>query len=215
MPTEFCPQCSEPRITDMRYCRKCQFDFMPQEVAAQPAGSLGVTTEPPAAAAQTKRKHGRLTAVLGVTAVIMLLALVGSSKPADTLGGATSLGPITYSPTVKITYKLVGSGTEGAVRGAAPTSADITYTDGSGNIQQATGVSVPLISTHNFPGISFTVDHGTFVQFSAQNNGADGDLTCSIEADGAVINTGRSQGGYANRQLFSSSPVSIAGFVTW
>ena len=58
-------------------------------------------------------------------------------------------------------------------------------------------MSVPLTSTHNFPGISFTVDHGTFVQFSAQNNGADGDLTCSIEADGAVINTGRSQGGYA------------------
>lgn len=95
---------------------------------------------------------------------------------------------ITYSPTVKITYKLVGSAT----------SAPITYTDGSGDIQQATQVSVPLFteSTHAL-GVSVVVDHGTFVQFSAQNGGADGDLTCSIEADGVVINRGHSQGGYA------------------
>lgn len=42
-----------------------------------------------------------------------------------------------------------------------------------------------------------TVEHGQFVSISAQNAGDSSTLNCSIEADGAVINIGHADGGYA------------------
>jgi len=90
------------------------------------------------------------------------------------------------SGTVLVTYKLAGSAS----------GADLTYTDGSGNIQQQTGRAVP-VTTSGKEGMSFTSHHGAYVSFMAQNNDASGNLTCSIEADGVPINTGQSSGGYA------------------
>jgi hypothetical protein len=89
---------------------------------------------------------------------------------------------------VEVEYRLTGSAS----------GADITYTDGSGNIQQQTGVAVPLVRESSGDlGIHFRVERGSFVTFSAQNTGSSGDLDCEIRADGRVINTGHSSGGYA------------------
>src|SRR5664280_3314995 len=55
---------------------------------------------------------------------------------------APKSGPVT------VTYKLTGSGPR-------TSSADLTYTDGSGNIQQQTGRVVPL-TTSGKEGMSFT-----------------------------------------------------------
>jgi hypothetical protein len=100
----------------------------------------------------------------------------------DMIGSATSFG----SPAT-VTFTLTGSAR----------SASITYTDSAGNIQQAANVDVPLVRTSGEQGITIRVPHGTFVSFSAQNVGATGDLDCKITADGKVVNTGHSQGGYA------------------
>lgn len=87
-----------------------------------------------------------------------------------------------------VTYKLGGT-----ARGA-----NITYTDGNGNIQQMMGKAVPLTrSTDGGDGLRINAKHGAYVSILAQNAGDSGTLTCSIEADGVTINTGRSDGAYA------------------
>jgi hypothetical protein len=58
-------------------------------------------------------------------------------------------------------------------------------------------VRVPITNATGSPGIIIQAQHSAFLAFSAQNGQSFGDLTCSIEANGAVINTGHSQGGYA------------------
>jgi hypothetical protein len=89
---------------------------------------------------------------------------------------------------VDLEYRLTGSAR----------AADITYTDGSGNIQQQTGLAVPLTKeSDGSQGIAFRVERGSFVTFSAQNTGESGDLDCEIRADGRVINRGHASGGYA------------------
>jgi len=95
-------------------------------------------------------------------------------------------GPIGH-PSKIVLYQLTGSAR----------SADLTYTDSSGNTQQQTGVAVPLRTASGSSGILILADSGTFVQFSAQNNGDSGDLTCTILATGVQINTGHASGGYA------------------
>jgi hypothetical protein len=95
-------------------------------------------------------------------------------------------GPIGH-PSKIVLYQLTGSAR----------SADLTYTDSSGNTQQQTGVAVPLRTASGSSGILILADSGTFVQFSAQNNGDSGDLTCTILANGVQINTGHASGGYA------------------
>ena len=106
-------------------------------------------------------------------------------------GSAATTTPIQATPpdtSVDVVYYLDGTAT----------GADLTYTDGSGNIQQQTGVGVPMVrESDGEPGMRVTAQRGAFVQFSAQNTGDSGDLNCSIEADGRVINTGHSSGGYA------------------
>jgi hypothetical protein len=137
-----------------------------------------------------KRKFWTPTRILGLLAlgVVVIVAI-------NQLGDGTSGSPPTSDPTgntvtdtsVDLVYQLGGSAR----------SADLTYTDGAGNIQQQTGVAVPLKTQSGAEGISFTVHRGDFVQFSAQNQGASGNLRCSIVADGQVINTGNASGGYA------------------
>ncbi|MGO9178671.1 MAG: hypothetical protein ACLQHS_05265 [Candidatus Limnocylindrales bacterium] len=117
-------------------------------------------------------------AVLAVIAVAGLLALVSQGQ-LNLPGGGGGGGLVT------VIYHLIGSAT----------GASITFTDGSGNIQQDTNVAVPLQSDGG-EGLQIQTHHGAFVEFMAQNLTASGDLTCSIEADGVVQNTGHASGAY-------------------
>jgi hypothetical protein len=128
-----------------------------------------------------------LLIVAGVVAVYVLTQQLnlGSSSPGTGGNGGGDGGGVP-STTVRVIYGLTGSAT----------AADLTYTDGSGNIQQHANAAVPLGTTSGATGMAFTVERGSFVQFSAQNTGESGDLTCTITADGVVINTGHSSGGF-------------------
>jgi hypothetical protein len=95
----------------------------------------------------------------------------------------------------RVIYRLTGTAT----------SADITYTDGAGNIQQQTGIGVPLHSTTGLDGLRVGGNAGYYV-FSAQNRGASGNLSCSIERNGRVYNTGFASGGYAIVECSASIP---------
>lgn len=86
--------------------------------------------------------------------------------------------------------------------GGSATSASITYTNSSGNIEQDTNVAVPLTSyangsTRSVIGLVVHPRSGAVVEFMAQNNTDSGTLECSINYDGTVINAGQASGGYA------------------
>lgn len=151
-------------------------------------GQIGWTT------AQTSMAIVALVLTVG----IVLLGAFALDRPAQSAaGGVPQTAAPTVDPYVVVTYKLDGSAR----------SADLTYTDGSGNIQQQTGKAVPLRRTADGgEGIQFQVRHGTFVTFSAQNQGETGDLTCLIEADGEIINRGHADGGYAIVSCSASVP---------
>lgn len=185
--TGFCSGCGTARPTDAKFCPSCGQAF---EARGSVGGTAVANTTAPtgtglvdvAGAAQTKRPRSRRRTFLNVAAVGLVVFAVATvvSKPG---AGAAP----TTSARAAVTYQLTGSAT----------SASLTYTDGAGNIQQQTSVAVPLVRKSGASGISFNVSHGDFVSFSAQNNGDSGDLSCTIEADGVVINRGHSSGGYA------------------
>ena len=119
--------------------------------------------------------------------VVIGLAIGFANAGSDTGGSIDTFVPdAPTNSTVRVTYKLTGSAS----------GADLTYTDGTGNIQQQAGIRVPLRAKNGGEGLSFTGHSGDFVQFSAQNTGDAGDLECEIAADGATINRGRSSGAY-------------------
>lgn len=168
MQASCCNRCGAPVVG--QFCARCGANL-------GEAGAIAVVgAAPPAAKNQPRALVGLVSlAILGVT--IWYLA-----QPSSGTGPASPKGS-----TVTVTYKLTGSAT----------SADLTYMDGSGNVQQQTGKAVPLRRTSGADGLSIVVHHGAYVSLMAQNNDAAGDLTCTIEADGVVINTGHSSGGYA------------------
>jgi hypothetical protein len=160
--------------------------------AARPKGELTVTmaadvpvgSTPPTPFSQvpaTTAKPGRSRwPIVGVLAVVgVLLVALGASGHSGLPSGS--------SGAKQVTYMVTGSAS----------SINITYTDGSGNIEQQNGVSVPLTSKSGSAGITFTLNGGHFVSISAQNQGDSGTLDCAIEADGQVISTGHASGGYA------------------
>jgi hypothetical protein len=175
---EGCPRCGAPVPPDAAFCAMCGLDLVYHGIG--PAAPSGPGFAAPKMQIPPVTRHRN--PLIGLTSLIAMAVLVALTYQTMQKTG------VTQSPNVVTTYKLVGSAK----------SANITYTDGSGNIQQQTGVVVPIGSVSaTGQGLSFKVSHGTFVSFSAQNNGATGDLTCSIEADGVIINTGHSSGGYA------------------
>lgn len=89
----------------------------------------------------------------------------------DTQSGTGSLGlPKLGTPTVVVTYKLNGTA-EGA---------NITYTDGSGNVQQMSGKAVPLPRTSDGgEGLQINARHGAFVSILAQNTGVTRARSCA------------------------------------
>jgi hypothetical protein len=167
----FCPGCGTARSAGALQCADCGLAFDASPIGAARAG-------------QPVKRRSRLYRGL-VWSLAGLLVLLGAGYASTLIGqhGTVSQG----SNHVVVTYALTGSAT----------AASLTYTDASGNIEQATNVRVPLTSKTGTPGLTFEANHGSMVSFSAQNTRDFGDLTCTISADGTVINTGRSSGGYA------------------
>ena len=145
-------------------------------------------TSTPPQAAQGSPGTGQGIVLLAVAGLVVVAAVVYIYSTRDLDIDLTD-DPITTEPTfVELEYRLTGSAA----------GADITYTDGSGNIQQQTGLAVPLTKkSDGTQGMSFRVERGSFVSFSAQNTGDSGDLDCEIRADGDVINRGHASGAYA------------------
>jgi hypothetical protein len=154
-----------------------------------------VSPEPPPAASGVKAPH-RGNPVVGYLVLVCLLvlgAVVWGVAQKPTPPAAPTIAPTIVPaiaperrPWVVVYYKLTGSAHR----------ADLTYTNASGNIEQQSGVTVPLTNTSGGEGIGFTTQRGAFVSFTAQKQDKTGDLTCSIEADGVLLNTGHSSGGY-------------------
>ncbi len=170
-----CQRCHAELEPDAAFCLKCGLPVIQTGVSASAAGEPNGTV----------RGGGYLRSVL---IVLVLLACGPLLYELSQNGGLpVSVAGVHSNGRVSVTYKLTGN-----ARGA-----NLTYIDGSGNIQQQTGVAVPLKNGAGAPGISFMAGHGAFVSFSAQNNYSTGNLHCSIEADGVEINSGDSNGGYA------------------
>ncbi|MFP3986894.1 MmpS family transport accessory protein [Streptomyces sp. E11-3] len=76
--------------------------------------------------------------------------------------------------------------------------ADLTWSDGSGQVAQATGKTVPLTDRAGAPmSIDFKASRGASLYVSAQNTGATGTVSCRIVVDGETVAENTSSGGYA------------------
>jgi hypothetical protein len=125
-----------------------------------------------------KRVYLVFVGVVAVGAIVTIASLSGGAKGSGTAAAAPA----------EVTYQLSGSAR----------TADITYMDSAGQIQQQTGIDVPLTrKSDGGDGLIIHPAHGAFVSISAQNGGDSGDLGCQILYNGAVIRTGHSSGGYA------------------
>lgn len=132
-----------------------------------------------------KKSNFNLGAALLIGSILVVAYVFAQNRP-GTPPTAAGNGGVVPQSTALVVYGLTGTASH----------ADLTYTDASGNIQQQSGVSIPLNNTSGTRGIRFTVERGAFVQFSAQNAGESGELTCTISVNGTVINTGHSSGGF-------------------
>lgn len=174
-----CPRCGTPSVANARFCSSCGAAL--PATAPEPSGwrspqasgapAPGSNAGPVASTPGQRRPLRAVTWVLAVIAVVGLaiLAAQGSLNLPGISRGAGG------TDAVIVTYHVTGSAT----------GANITYTDGSGNIQQQTGLAVPLRpSSGGGDGLQIRSHHGAYVSILAQNTGTSGDLTCSIEADG-------------------------------
>lgn len=86
--------------------------------------------------------------------------------------------------------------------------ADLTYTDGAGQISQQSGVDVPVVKANGGgQGIDITAGHhGQFVSISAQNTQETGDITCEIRAGGRTIATNTAYGGFTIASCSATVP---------
>jgi hypothetical protein len=184
----FCSGCGATHPSGARFCASCGQALVATASNAGPVGQVpsnAVSTTVEARANRPRRRGPFWRLLVGV--LLLLIVAAGVAGLASLVKAPpTAAGPAP-NPLAEVTYTLTGR----------TTGASITYTDGAGNIQQQTNIKVPLVRKSGGTGIVFHAAHGAFVSFSAQNNGASGDLTCSIESDGVVINTGRASGGYA------------------
>lgn len=129
-----------------------------------------------------------------VVAAVGVVALGVFANAATHKGSGTVFGA---SAPAEVTYQLSGSAT----------TADITYMDSAGQIQQQTGIDVPLHrKSDGGDGLIIHPAHGAFVSISAQNQGDSGDIGCQILYNGMVIRTGHSSGGYAITECSVSVP---------
>lgn len=76
--------------------------------------------------------------------------------------------------------------------------ADLTWSDGSGQIAQAAGKKVPLTDGSGEPmSIDFKASSGARLYVSGQNTGPTGTVSCRIVVDGETVAENTSDGGYA------------------
>ena len=92
-----------------------------------------------------------------------------------------AIAEVAQATSPDITYSVSGSAS----------SASVTYSANGGDIAQENDVSVPWSKSLTISG-----DY-SFLSISAQNQGQDGTITCSISRGGKVIKTITSTGGYA------------------
>ncbi|MGH3536582.1 MAG: MmpS family transport accessory protein [Pseudonocardiaceae bacterium] len=109
------------------------------------------------------------------TQTIITLNLAASGQPTE---AAVPVGPVTHH----VVYKVVGSSGTGS----------ITYTtDGSTQIAQDNGASLPWTKSFDIPDGMLNL-----YQVSAQNGGG-GSITCTITVDGQQVSHQTSTGDYA------------------
>ncbi len=83
-------------------------------------------------------------------------------------------------PPPVVTYQVTGS----------TATVDVTYENENGDASQAIGVPVPWT-------YSFDSEDGAFLYVSAQKDGSDGAVTCSLYVDGVLREANTSTGAYA------------------
>lgn len=114
----------------------------------------------------------------------MVSSIVDSNNQTRAAGEAIAYA---QSSTVEVLYEVEGSAT----------SANLTMASATGTVQ-FNGKLVPLQNkTTGKRGLTTTMSRGDFVYISAQNKGSSGTITCRITADGVVVSTNTSSGGYA------------------
>jgi hypothetical protein len=144
-----------------------------------PLGSAPAALSAPAPATTTKPDRRAWPAVGMIAVVVIVAAILGA--------GGRSGSPLGALGAMQVRYTVTGTAS----------GINITYRDGSGNIQQQNSLSVPLTAKSGGAGITFTINRGQFASIMAQNVGPTGTIDCAIEAGGQVINTGHASGGYA------------------
>jgi hypothetical protein len=113
--------------------------------------------------------------VIGVIVVIVLI-VIGAQRTNNQESGTLDLGTDTSSSVV-VTYVVSGNSGQ----------AEVIYLNENGDTSQESGVSLPWR-------YGYATTSGTYFYLSAQRGRAPGDITCSIEIDGHILQTSTSSG---------------------
>jgi hypothetical protein len=116
-----------------------------------------------------------IVGVIGVIGVIVLI-VIGAQRTNNQESPTPDRGTETSSSVV-VTYVVSGNSGQ----------ADVTYQNRDGNTSQESGVSLPWQ-------YGYATTSGAYFHISAQRGRAAGDITCSIEIDGHILQTSSSTG---------------------
>jgi hypothetical protein len=122
-----------------------------------------------------------IVGIIGIVGVIGVIGVigVGALRANNQESGPPDLGTDTSSSVV-VTYLVSGNSGQ----------ADVTYQNQNGDTLQESGVSVPWE-------YDYATTSGAYLYISARRGRAQGDVTCSIEIDGHISQTGSGSGPYA------------------
>jgi hypothetical protein len=109
------------------------------------------------------------------------IAIYAAALIVTACGGGDDPAPAPSPTTHSVEYKVEGFG--------AGNFADVTYSNMSGGTEQKK-LAIPGTISY------FAVPNGTFLYISAQNPTSAGGIQVSIKADGRVIKSSTSSGGY-------------------
>jgi hypothetical protein len=122
-------------------------------------------------------KSNRDKWIIGVLLIGGLIVYVAVTDDREGSGGTTD---VPTSSSHSLVYRVDGESRQ----------ASITYENESGDTSQETEATLPWEE-------SFSVEEGSFAYVSAQRGGAPGDITCTIELDGVVMESNTSSGEYS------------------